>query len=60
MRLGVNSEAESMWKRPAPERWGQGRSAAQKKKAASLFQGRRPRHFDEIQAPCRRIDLPRD
>jgi hypothetical protein len=32
MRLGVNSEAESTWKRPAPEWWEQGRSAAPKHK----------------------------
>jgi hypothetical protein len=32
-RLRVNSEAESMWKRPAPDWWGQDRIVVPKKAA---------------------------
>lgn len=35
MRLAVNNEAEWTWKRPAPDWWGKGLSAAPKK-ATSL------------------------
>jgi hypothetical protein len=57
-RFDVNSEAGPMWKRPAPEWWGQGRSAVPKRQLHYFSVA--GRGILKIQAARCRVDLPRD